>query len=167
MKFGVLFIVFLLCMPVVLAATIHGTVYDLSLNKVDNVLIEVQGPTKQRGIAKNGTYSFELATGNYTLKADQYVNSIVTAQVEEPFQIKQDGRYRLDLILFPVLDEPIPLIPDSDLDIDPSFYEQQDDQKEVDEIVGEEDIGELSLTGKLRRQKREERIRRQIVMKNM
>ena len=87
------------------AATIYGTVYDLSLNKVNNARIEINTAPNQFMIAKNGTYSFNVPNGNYAIKAQQMQKNSVIAAAEENITIKQTGSYVLDIILFPDIEE--------------------------------------------------------------
>jgi len=96
------------------AATIYGTVYDLSLKKANNARVEVDTSPKQVFIAKNGSYSFNVPNGFYTIKAQIIQKNTVLASVQENITIRQDGSYVLDLILFPDIEESIEEI---DLDI--------------------------------------------------
>ena len=95
------------------AATIYGTVYDLSLKKVDNARVEIDTSPKQFMIAQNGSYSFDVPNGAYTIKAQLLQKSTVIASVQENITIKQSGSYVLDLILFPDIEEGI-----EDIDFD-------------------------------------------------
>ena len=49
---------FLLILPSVYSATIQGDVYDLELNKITDVIIEINSEPKQTFVAKNSTYLF-------------------------------------------------------------------------------------------------------------
>ena len=97
----------LLLVNFVNAATIYGTVYDLSLKKVSNARVEISTTPKQFYVAQNGTYSFNVPNGKYTIKAQLMQKNTVTASVQENITISQDGNYVLDLILFPDIDEGI------------------------------------------------------------
>ena len=87
------------------AATIHGAVYDLSLKKVNNARVEINTLPKQFFIAQNGSYSFNVPNGAYTIKAQLLQKNTVLASVQENITIKQEGSYVLDLILFPDVEE--------------------------------------------------------------
>ena len=89
------------------AATIHGTIYDLSLNKVSNARVEINTLPKQVMVAQNGSYSFNVPYGFYTIKAQIVQKNTVLASVQENITIRQDGNYVLDLILFPDVEEGI------------------------------------------------------------
>src|SRR3989344_4831113 len=107
-------LVFLMLFIVILsglasAATIKGNVYDLSLNKVKDVVISIDSIPKQSVVAKDGSYSFSLGKGTYTLSVKSEKGN-----VEETIEIDEDGIFNLDLILFPADEE----IEDLDLEVD-------------------------------------------------
>ena len=87
------------------AATIHGTIYDLSLKKLSDVKVEIDTSPKQVIIAKNGSYSFNVPSGAYAIKAQIMQKGAVFAFVQENITIRQQGDYVLDLILFPDIEE--------------------------------------------------------------
>jgi uncharacterized membrane protein len=87
------------------ATTIYGSVYDLSLEKIDNALVEINTTPRQVIVANNGSYSFSVVNGAYSIKAKLMQKNDVIAFVQENITINQDGRYILDLILFPDLEE--------------------------------------------------------------
>ncbi len=88
---------------------IHGTAYNWdTLEPLENVIIYVNSTPSQSWVAKNGTYSFELLPGNYTITAKYYQNNILTYSVEETIQIINEGdgaSYIYDLMLLPVYSE--------------------------------------------------------------
>lgn len=100
-KKTILLLFFLLLSDIAYAATIHGTIYDYSLNKVNDAVIEVNSHPKQNFVAKNGTYLFNLPEGKYIIKAEQYKNEALVSYVSENINVIDDGDYVLDLILFP------------------------------------------------------------------
>lgn len=106
-KFKILAYLFtaLFLLSFVNAATIHGTIYDLSLKKINNARVEINTSPKQFLIAQNGTYSFNVPNGAYTIKAQLIQKNTIIASVQENITIKQDGTYVLDLILFPDIEE--------------------------------------------------------------
>ena len=87
------------------AATVYGSVYDFSLNKVNNARVEINTSTQQFLIARNGSYSFNVPNGTYMIKAQLMQKNTITASVQENITITQDGSYVLDLILFPDVEE--------------------------------------------------------------
>lgn len=78
------------------AATIHGSVYDLSLNKIDKAVVSVDSVPKQTIVAKDGDYSFILPVGSYTINANA-----AQGAAEEVLEVKEEGDFTVDLILFP------------------------------------------------------------------
>lgn len=87
------------------AATIYGTVYDLSLKKLSNARVEINTTPKQLIVAQNGSYSFNVPDGSYTIKAQLFQKNSLIASVQENITVKEDGSYVLDLILFPDIEE--------------------------------------------------------------
>lgn len=95
-KFILLFLI-VLVIPLALAATLKGSIYDENLESAQDVLVEINTIPQQKYLAKTGTYSFELLPGKYllTAKNNQYV---VTEEVEI---ISGQGEYILDMFLLP------------------------------------------------------------------
>ena len=100
-----LLLLLILCIPFSLAATIHGTIYDISLEEAVNVRVSVDTSPTQLYISKNGFYSFQIPPGDYTITAEQYSNDFVIASTQEPLTISDQGEYVVDLILLPVFEE--------------------------------------------------------------
>ena len=98
---GVFILVFLACAAYADAATIHGSVYDISLNRAENSAVEINSTPNQFIVARNGSYSFMVPNGIYTIKAEQIQKNSIVASAEENISVKQDGNYVIDLILFP------------------------------------------------------------------
>jgi uncharacterized membrane protein len=87
------------------AATIHGSVYDLSLEKAAGVAVSIDTAPRQQAVSGDGDYSFTVGPGEYTLAAQQLDEGRVTASAEESVVVEADGEYVIDLILFPSFDE--------------------------------------------------------------
>ena len=102
--FGYMFVFVLLAVSAS-AAIIHGSVYDLLLERVDNALVEINTTPKQVIVSQNGSYSFNVANGDYGIKAKLMQKNSIIAFVQENITIKQEGSYVLDLILFPDVEE--------------------------------------------------------------
>jgi len=102
------------------AATIYGTVYDLSLKKLNNARVEINTVPKQFTIAQNSSYSFNVPNGYYTIKAQLVQKNVVLESVEENITINQEGNYVLDLILFPNVEEGVEAI---DVDVNGNVLE--------------------------------------------
>jgi len=105
MKPIILILMLLLLPNLVFSATIYGTIYDLSLDKTNDVRVEINTEPKQFYISKNGSYVFNVPNGAYSIEAKQYIGDLLKASVSENITIRDDGSYVLDLILFPNLDE--------------------------------------------------------------
>jgi len=88
-----------------LGANIHGSIYDLSLNKMGNVVVEINTAPKQFYVSKNGTYSFIVPIGSYKVKAQHYESSLLVSSTSENITVKNAGDYILDLVLFPIINE--------------------------------------------------------------
>ena len=95
----------LLCFPITLAATLEGTIYDISLEMTEDVRISIDTTPSQLIISKDSTYSFNIPVGDYTLIAEQYEGNTLIASAEESINIQDDGTYILDIILFPIFEE--------------------------------------------------------------
>ena len=97
MKALIILILFsLLIINNVSAATIHGSVYDISLNKVKDIIIEIDSVPVQRFISNDGSYSFELSNGNYRITAKILPNTKIA---EESININSDGSFNIDLFI--------------------------------------------------------------------
>lgn len=103
--FAVLFLAFALA-SFADAAVIKGNTYDFSLNKISNVVVEIDSSPKQTYVVKDGSYSFTLGQGSYTITAMQKSGTETVAKAEEKIDVKTDGEFSVDLILFPVIDQP-------------------------------------------------------------
>lgn len=102
------------------AATVYGTIYDFELNKAGNSIVEISTLPKQTFVAKNGTYSFEVPFGNYTISAKSGENT-----AEEQVMIVKEGDYLLDLILFPDLSEEEDIIAETELTVTDEYFEEK------------------------------------------
>ena len=109
-----LILLMLFCIPFVSGATLHGEIYDLGFDLVENVIVEINSEPMQSVVASDGSYSFELNVGEYILVAKYYVGQELICSVEDEIIIIEEGDYVLDLILFPVYDDFL----DEDLEID-------------------------------------------------
>ena len=122
----VYFLVLLLLSTTCYAATLHGTIYDLSLDKISDVVVEVDSSPIQRVISSQGEYEFELQQGEYTISAEQMQDGIVVARAEEQITISGEGEYNLDLFMFPDFGEEESLLEDTEEMVDESYFETTD-----------------------------------------
>jgi uncharacterized membrane protein len=88
--------------PIVHAATIQGSVYDIFLEELDKAIVTVDTEPKQMAVSKEGSYSFDIPPGEYTISATYYGEDD-TYELEEIIRINEGGIYTLDLILIPTL----------------------------------------------------------------
>jgi len=76
------------------AATIKGSIYNSNLDLEKDVLLEVDTSPAQKFLAKEGTYSFTLQPGDYTLTAR---NGFITT--DEKINVNDDGEFIYDIFL--------------------------------------------------------------------
>lgn len=99
MKKLVIFLMVLLAINLVNAASLDGNIYDIGLDKVKNSIVEINTVPLQRVVANSGFYEFKsIPNGNYQIKAYTSDKKITT---EENITITEDGDYTLDLFLIP------------------------------------------------------------------
>lgn len=110
-------IVLLFLIDTALAATIHGTVYNLDLDKQENTIVTVDSAPMQTYVAKDGTYSFDLAPSDYNIEAKYYENNELISKTTESISIKEEGDYVVDLILFPSFAEEEELLSETDIEV--------------------------------------------------
>jgi uncharacterized membrane protein len=115
MRWIILFVL-LLCITFTSAATLHGTIYNLDFEVIEDVIVEIDSQPKQNMVASDGTYSFDLNPGDYNLIANYYIGSELIASTIEEVSIIEEGDYVLDLILFPNFEEE--LVEDFDFDFE-------------------------------------------------
>lgn len=92
--------------PIVSAATIHGSVYDIFLDELDKAVITIDSEPQQTAVSKGGEYSFEISPGEYIINAIYY-GSDADYESEDKVSIKKEGNFKIDLILTPQLDSEI------------------------------------------------------------
>ncbi|MBI2670679.1 hypothetical protein HYX18_01730 [Candidatus Woesearchaeota archaeon] len=122
-KLNLLLILIIIFSKATMAAVVHGDIYDINFNKLSNTIVEINTIPKQSMIVKDSGYSFNLAPGNYIIKAFYIKNNALEHFAQEDITIEDaNGDYNLDLILFPYLeDENI-----SELDIPLAEYYQKE-----------------------------------------
>ena len=85
-----------------ITATIHGATYaGDTLEPLHDTVININSNPPQSIVAKNGTYSFELAPGDYVITARSYRNNTLIYSKETTLKIEDNGIYVLDLLLYP------------------------------------------------------------------
>jgi len=99
-NFGLVLVLMIFFSSIVSAATLSGNIYNSKLELQSNVLVKINTIPEQKILSKDGTYQFEISTGDYNLEA-----RTADLSVSEKVEISSDGGYRLDLFLMPDLSE--------------------------------------------------------------
>jgi len=103
------------------AAVIHGQVFEWSsLDDLNNVIVTINTIPEQRIVSKEGSYSFEVPSGSYSLHAVLLENGKTKYAADENITVKAEGDFVLDLIMFPLLEEELDMtgLEESGLDLD-------------------------------------------------
>lgn len=108
MKFKYLTIIFTIFLAIILinpvqAATVHGKVYGPDLTILKNAVVQLNTVPKQNMVATDGTYSFTLPPGNYTIEAFYTIQGVLLYDKEQ-VTLPKDGDYVVDIILFETTD---------------------------------------------------------------
>lgn len=93
----------------VYAATIHGTVYDPSLEPID-AFVEINSVPKQFVVATDGEYSFNVNIGSYVLRANTSEGRAV-----ELIEVVEEGDYVIDMIVGLDIEDPIGFIDEAEV----------------------------------------------------
>jgi len=91
---SITFILLIVFSSIASAAIISGSIYDLSLQKESDSIIEINTLPKQLLVSKDGDYSFNVRPGSYTL----YVYT-TTSEASESVIVEDEGNYTLDIVL--------------------------------------------------------------------
>jgi len=132
-RFLILLLLFLSSLDIAYAATLHGKVYDIELNELNNVVVEVDSQPNQRYVSKDGAYSFELEPGNYIITANYSSDRLQEYTTSENISIKNKGDYVYDLFLLPSLETDDDLIlEDKDgIELSDVFVEDNKENKSI------------------------------------
>ncbi len=109
------------------ATTLEGKVYDFSLSPVDKAVVEINTTPVQRAVTVNGTYLFEVQGGDYTLSAKSLEHGVAIAQAQEQVILPKEGRFTLDIILFPDIMEDVEPVVQPEEDIKDIFERPADE----------------------------------------
>jgi uncharacterized membrane protein len=102
------------------AASIHGDIYSVTLDKELNARIEINTLPKQVLISKDGSYRFNVPVGNYTLTTisrDGFSKEGISV-------IDNEGDYVIDIVL------------------EPTIYNSEANFSEITNITNDSDIGQ-------------------------
>jgi uncharacterized membrane protein len=112
------------------AATVYGTIYSWSDFKkpLNNTILEINTIPVQSRVATDGTYVFDdLPPGNYTIMAKYYQNNVLDLSEEEQIQIMEnEGKFNIDLLLFPPTDPELEYLGDINLPGDIEIIDKND-----------------------------------------
>ena len=110
---------------VAFGAEIRGGVYELpSLDKLSDVVVEINTVPNQRMVANNGEYFFEgVPKGNYIISAKYYENNELKYTTEEEVVVEGDGIFNIDLIMIPNLEGIEDTLEDVDVGVDENVVE--------------------------------------------
>ncbi|MCD4759835.1 hypothetical protein K8R33_03025 [archaeon] len=109
-------LIILFCINLSNATTLHGDIYDWDLELTKNVLVSINSIPEQNQLSTDGSYSFELNSGDYTLYAKYEIGEEIIASTTEEITIEEDGKFRYDIILFPEFEEDLEDIDITELD---------------------------------------------------
>jgi len=92
--------------PALASSVVHGNVYQWStFDTLNSAQVTVNSVPQQVMVSKNGSYSFSLEKGNYTIVARAGGSGPDALFAQENITIAQEmGDYVIDLILFPSSD---------------------------------------------------------------
>ncbi|HLC84227.1 MAG TPA: hypothetical protein VJH22_00355 [Candidatus Nanoarchaeia archaeon] len=109
------------------ATTLEGKVYDFSLSPVDKAVVEINTTPVQRTVTENGAYLLEVKGGDYTLTAKSISQGVTFAQAQEQVLLPSEGRFTLDIILFPEIMEDVEPVIQPEEDIKDIFERPADE----------------------------------------
>jgi uncharacterized membrane protein len=105
-KLVLLLFAFLVSLNLCEAATIKGEIYGPGLNKMTGrVEVEVDSSPRQYMVSTDGTYSFFLLVGEYTIKAKYEEKGQVKYEAEEKIVVKDEGEFIHDIVMYPTAEE--------------------------------------------------------------
>jgi len=117
-------IFFLVLLYSVSAATITGTIYDIELKEVNNAIIEVNTTPTQRVVSTNGTYSLDVKPGIYEITVKHRPDKFFLFTTAEPLIVKEEGKYILDLFVFPDFGEEEEILNETEEDV--AIWEEEE-----------------------------------------
>jgi len=106
MRLVIILLLFVVLFQFSFSATIQGEVYEwYSLDKLNNVIVDINTSPKQTDISNDGQYLFEVPLGNYHILAKYYEQGELIYSDEQEVSITREGNFVIDLIMFPALEE--------------------------------------------------------------
>jgi len=95
----------LLCVNIAYAAELKGAIYNSQLELQKDAIVEINTEPRQSIVSKDGSYLFNVPSGEYTLFAKHLNGQEIDMSAEEKISVSSEGSYTLDLILFDTLEE--------------------------------------------------------------
>jgi uncharacterized membrane protein len=127
-RWGALILLLLLLMSsTVSAARIYGEIYEWSsLEKMGNVVIDINSSPQQTIVSKQGDYSFTVPEGHYNVQAVYVENGRIALMADENIDVQSEGEFILDLIMFPPLDvSDLDELGLNDFDVNQEVFEEE------------------------------------------
>lgn len=123
--FGIALLIALSALPTAhAAALIHGSIYNLELEKLEKAVVDISTSPKQRMVSADGTYAFTVEKGVYVIRA-QYKENATLLTTEERVVVKEDGSYVFDLFLLPSFEAEDEILAETSLDVDDVLIEEK------------------------------------------
>jgi len=116
-KIAIAFLIILILIKAASGAVLKGSTYDISLNSLNNVIVKVNTEPSQQMIVKEGSYSFNIPQGKYNISAEYFEDNLLKYKDFKEIEIKDDGEFVYDLILFPTFDEEDTLFKEVDFSV--------------------------------------------------
>ncbi|MFH2028317.1 MAG: winged helix-turn-helix transcriptional regulator [Nanoarchaeota archaeon] len=108
MKKFMYLLMFIITLHIASAAILHGSIYDSKLNRLNNVVVEVNSSSPQVFVSKEGQYSFVLEPGDYNIHATYQISGSNYLYTEHNLTITKDSYIQKDLLLRPVQNKDMP-----------------------------------------------------------
>lgn len=123
MRYALPLFLLVLLVPLASAATLTGAVYDAQLDVLTNSVITIDTQPQQRLVSTDGTYTFDVPEGNYTITVRAPLRGNMTST--ERVVVDTPGTYQFDLFFFPSVDE------------DEAFLDELDTVETLPELSGQ------------------------------
>ncbi len=120
-----LVLLLLLNVNCVSAATVHGDIYDMDFDLAVDAVVTVNSVPEQTYVAKDGSYLFILAPGDYVIDV-MYKSDYMKYSARQNVTIVTDGSYVLDMIMFPDMSEEEDLL-NEDIDFSDVYVDEEED----------------------------------------
>ncbi len=95
----IFFLLVVLLLSAAEAAVVTGKLYDSRFEILKNTVVEINTFPKQTYVSKDGTYTFTLTSGRFTLTAFHKLNNGTILYASKQVLMPSAGTYKVDLIL--------------------------------------------------------------------